>query len=63
MALRIAAKVDNADLEYFQSSIEPLLAGDGVEFVGEIGDREKGAFLGGAAALLCPIDWPEPSAS
>jgi glycosyltransferase involved in cell wall biosynthesis len=60
MPLRIAAKVDNADIAYFESSIEPLLAGDGVEFVGEIGDREKGAFLGGAAALLCPIDWPEP---
>jgi glycosyltransferase involved in cell wall biosynthesis len=60
MPLRIAAKVDNADVAYFESTIEPLLAGDGVEFVGEIGDRDKGAFLGGAAALLCPIDWPEP---
>src|SRR5436190_5985373 len=60
LPLRIAAKVDATDLAYFESVIEPLLAGEGVEFVGEIGDRDKGAFLGGAAALLCPIDWPEP---
>jgi len=60
MPLRLAAKVDAMDVPYFESTIEPLLAGDGVEFVGEIGDRDKAAFLGGAAALLCPIDWPEP---
>ncbi len=58
--LKIAAKVDDADVDYFESAIEPLLAEDGVEFIGEIGDRDKAAFLGGAAALLCPIDWPEP---
>ena len=34
--------------------------GPGVEFIGEIGDRDKGEFLGGATALLFPIDWPEP---
>ena len=58
--LRIAAKVDKADREYFATDIEPMLPGGGVEFVGEIGDRDKGEFLGNALALLCPIDWPEP---
>lgn len=58
--LRIAAKVDDADRAYFEDKIEPLLHGDHVEFVGEIGDREKSSFLGGADALLFPIDWPEP---
>ena len=59
--LRIAAKVDTADKAYFESVVKPLLdEGNGVEFIGEIGDREKSQFLGGAAALLCPIDWPEP---
>jgi glycosyltransferase involved in cell wall biosynthesis len=58
--LRIAAKVDNADRTYFESRIEPLLDDPLVEFVGEIGDGEKSAFLGGADALIFPIDWPEP---
>lgn len=58
--LRIAAKVDNADRVYFEERISPLLANPLVSFVGEIGDGEKSAFLGGAAALLFPIDWPEP---
>jgi glycosyltransferase involved in cell wall biosynthesis len=58
--LKIAAKIDNADVEYYESTIAPMLGGGGVEFVGEIGDREKSAFLGGAQALLCPLDWPEP---
>jgi len=58
--LKIAAKVDENDVDYFESVVEPLLAGDDVEFVGEIGDRDKAGFLGGAIALLCPIDWPEP---
>ena len=60
MKLRIAAKVDAADARYFHESIEPLLAQPHVEFVGEIGDREKRDFLGQAKALLFPIDWPEP---
>ncbi|MGH6999683.1 MAG: glycosyltransferase family 4 protein [Phenylobacterium sp.] len=61
LPLKIAAKVDAADLRYFQEKIEPLLIGQKlVEFVGEIGDDEKSAFLGGAHALLFPIDWPEP---
>jgi glycosyltransferase involved in cell wall biosynthesis len=58
--LRIAAKVDAADREYFNSKILPLLDDPLVEFVGEIGEGEKGEFLGNARALLFPIDWPEP---
>ena len=58
--LRIAAKVDNADREYFDREIRPLLDNPLVEYVGEIGDADKDAFLGGAIALLFPIDWPEP---
>lgn len=60
MPLRVAAKVDNADKEYFARRIEPLLDGPDVEFIGEIGDADKAAFLGDADALLFPIDWPEP---
>ncbi|HET6389770.1 glycosyltransferase family 4 protein [Hyphomicrobium sp.] len=58
--LKIAAKVDAVDVEYFETTIKPLLHGDDVHFVGEISDREKGKFLGEASALLFPIDWPEP---
>jgi glycosyltransferase involved in cell wall biosynthesis len=59
--LKIAAKVDNADLAYWQEVIEPLVrANPLVEYVGEIGDRDKASFLGQASALLFPIDWPEP---
>jgi glycosyltransferase involved in cell wall biosynthesis len=58
--LRIAAKVDPADAEYFEREIRPLLDDPLVEYLGEIGDREKGPFLGGASAVLFPIDWPEP---
>ena len=59
--LRIAAKVDAVDRNYFHDRIEPLIVGEPlVEFIGEIGDDEKSAFLGGAEALLFPIDWPEP---
>jgi glycosyltransferase involved in cell wall biosynthesis len=60
MPLKIAAKVDPRDTEYFAREIEPLLSRPGVEFIGEIGDTEKGEFLGNAAAMLFPIDWPEP---
>ncbi|HXF78541.1 MAG TPA: glycosyltransferase family 4 protein [Usitatibacter sp.] len=59
MPLRIAAKIEGGDRAYFEREVEPLL-GPGVEFVGEIGEREKSSFLGDAAALLFPIDWPEP---
>ena len=58
--LRIAAKVDPADEQYFEREIEPLLAGDLVEYIGEIGDESKAKFLGDALALVFPIDWPEP---
>ena len=58
--LRIAAKIDAVDRAYFESDIAPLLDGDGVEFIGEISDEEKGQFLGNALALLFPVDWPEP---
>jgi glycosyltransferase involved in cell wall biosynthesis len=58
--LRIAAKVDPADDRYFEREIRPLLDHPLVEFIGEIGDAEKAAFLGNARALLFPIDWPEP---
>jgi glycosyltransferase involved in cell wall biosynthesis len=60
MPLRIAAKVDSVDREYFSATIEPLLSGPYTEYVGEIGDGEKDEFLGNAFALLFPIDWPEP---
>ncbi len=60
LRLKVAAKVDEADREYFHSVIEPMLDPGLVEFVGEIGERDKSAFLGGASALLCPFDWPEP---
>jgi glycosyltransferase involved in cell wall biosynthesis len=58
--LKIAAKVDAADANYFRNEIEPLLDHPLIEFIGEIGDHQKSAFLGGADALLFPIDWPEP---
>jgi glycosyltransferase involved in cell wall biosynthesis len=58
--LKIAAKVDAADKIYFEGKIEPLLHDPLIEFIGEIGDYRKSAFLGGADALLFPIDWPEP---
>jgi glycosyltransferase involved in cell wall biosynthesis len=58
--LKIAAKVDPVDKNYFETVIRPLLDHPLVEFIGEIGDAEKGDFLGNAAALLFPIDWPEP---
>ena len=58
--LKIAAKVDKVDEAYFNEAIRPLLKGPGVEYIGEINDSEKQAFLGGASALLFPIDWPEP---
>jgi glycosyltransferase involved in cell wall biosynthesis len=59
--LKIAAKVDPADRVYFEDVIEPMMRGEPlIEFVGEIGDSDKSAFLGGADALLFPIDWPEP---
>jgi glycosyltransferase involved in cell wall biosynthesis len=60
MRLRVAAKVDKADHDYFRDCIQPLLGAPHVEFIGEIGEADKQAFLGNARALLFPIDWPEP---
>jgi glycosyltransferase involved in cell wall biosynthesis len=60
MRLKIAAKIDRADRDYFEAEIAPLLAQPHVEFIGEIGEHQKTEFLGEAAALLFPIAWPEP---
>lgn len=60
MPLKIAAKVDPFDREYFQTEIEPLLDHPLVEFVGEVDDGGKDELLRGAYAMLFPIDWPEP---
>ncbi|MGO4741263.1 glycosyltransferase family 4 protein [Bosea sp. 2KB_26] len=60
MPLKIAAKVDPVDEEYFRTRIMPLLDHPLIEFIGEIDEVQKSAFLGGARALLFPIDWPEP---
>jgi glycosyltransferase involved in cell wall biosynthesis len=60
LPLKIAAKVDNADRAYYNAKIKRLLNGQGVEFIGEIGEQGKQEFLGRAMALLFPIDWPEP---
>ena len=59
MPLKVAAKVDRADREYFEQ-MKPLLNAPNVEFVGEINEQQKGEFLGNAYAYLFPIDWPEP---
>jgi glycosyltransferase involved in cell wall biosynthesis len=58
--LKIAAKVDKVDQEYFEAKIRPLLDDPLVEYIGEIGEMEKPQFLANALALLFPIDWPEP---
>lgn len=60
MKLRIAAKIDVADADYFEACIKPQLDTADIEFIGEIGEGEKQEFLGDAAALLFPINWPEP---
>jgi glycosyltransferase involved in cell wall biosynthesis len=60
MPLKIAAKVDRADREYYECRIKPLLANPNVEYVGEIAEHQKAEFLGNACAHLFPIDWPEP---
>jgi glycosyltransferase involved in cell wall biosynthesis len=61
MRLKIAAKIDKVDEAYWNEVVAPLVkAHPNVEFVGEITERQKAEFLGEAAALLFPIDWPEP---
>ena len=58
--LKIAAKVDKLDESYFREVVQPMLAAEGVDFIGEINERDKGPFLRDAIALLFPICWPEP---
>jgi glycosyltransferase involved in cell wall biosynthesis len=58
--IKIAAKIDKVDEAYFRATIAPLFNQPGVEYVGEIDERAKSAFLGGASALLFPVDCPEP---
>jgi glycosyltransferase involved in cell wall biosynthesis len=60
MKLKIAAKIDKSDRNYYEKQIKPLLNEPWVEFLAEIGGRAKDRFLGEALALLFPIDWPEP---
>ena len=60
LELRIAAKVDEEDPGYFRETIEPAIDGDRIRYLGEIGEADKQEFLGNAAALLFPIEWPEP---
>ncbi|MGH9760033.1 MAG: glycosyltransferase family 4 protein [Blastocatellia bacterium] len=60
MPIKIAAKVDAADKNYYESNIRALLKQSFVDYVGEIGENQKDEFLGNAYALLFPIDWPEP---
>jgi glycosyltransferase involved in cell wall biosynthesis len=58
--LKIAAKIDRSDREYFETKIKHLLDQPGIEFIGEIREDQKSEFLGNASALLFPINWPEP---
>jgi glycosyltransferase involved in cell wall biosynthesis len=58
--LKVAAKVDNVDREYFEEQILPMMKSADVDYIGEINDARKSEFLSGALALLVPIDWPEP---
>jgi len=58
--LKIAAKVDKVDREYFEEQIAPMIRPPNIEYIGEISDKEKSHFLSGAIVLLVPIDWPEP---
>jgi glycosyltransferase involved in cell wall biosynthesis len=58
--LKIAAKVDNVDRDYFEEKIRPMIDSTNTQYIGEINDGEKSAFLSGAVVLLVPIDWPEP---
>jgi glycosyltransferase involved in cell wall biosynthesis len=60
LRLRIAAKIDRADEHHWRQRIAPLIDGEFIEFIGELGEADKPAFLGHATALLFPIDWPEP---
>jgi glycosyltransferase involved in cell wall biosynthesis len=58
--LKIAAKVDAVDREYFEAIVKPMLDHPLIEYIGEINEGQKTRFLGEARVLLFPIDWPEP---
>ena len=58
--LKIAAKIDPADREWAEANFLPLLDTPGVEYLGEVNEQQKAELLGGALALLFPINWPEP---
>ena len=60
MPLRIAAKLPRGHSRYFKEQLQPLMDASRTELIGEVNDRSKESFLQGAAALLFPIDWPEP---
>lgn len=60
LPLRVAAKIDPLDAEYWRHEIEPLFDREGVDYLGELSERDKPEFLAGARAMLLPIDWPEP---
>jgi glycosyltransferase involved in cell wall biosynthesis len=60
LPIKIAAKIDKVDRDYYDEQIKPLMSLPFVDFIGEIGDHQKSEFLSGAIALLVPIDWPEP---
>ncbi|CAN7639590.1 glycosyltransferase family 4 protein [Mesorhizobium amorphae] len=60
LKLKLAAKIGDDDRAYFHEVVEPLIDGDRIDYVGEIAEGEKAEFLGRAAGLLFPIDWPEP---
>jgi glycosyltransferase involved in cell wall biosynthesis len=60
MRLVVAAKIDRNDKAYYEDKIKPLMQQPHVEYIGEVGERDKPALLGNARALLFPIDWPEP---
>jgi len=60
LPLKLAAKIDTDDKPFYHEQVEPLIDGKQITYVGEIGEAEKIPFLSGAAALLFPIDWPEP---
>ena len=60
MPLKVAAKVDSVDREYFEEQIRPMMKAANVDYIGEINDAQKSEFLSGATVLLVPIDWPEP---
>src|SRR5689334_23023291 len=60
MPLRIAAKIPRAETAYFKKQLQPHIDGERATLVGEVDDAKKQPFLASAAALLFPIDWPEP---